>query len=55
MSKHTFEIYRGDQENGSLVKYEAEVQEGMVVLDVIHKIQAEQANDLAVRWKLQGW
>ena len=31
-----------------------DVQEGMVVLDVILRIQADQANDLAVRWNCKA-
>ena len=31
-----------------------EVSEGMVVLDAVHQIQAEQANDLAVRWNCKA-
>ena len=54
MTKRKFQIYRGDNEQGELVQFESEVQEGMVVLDVIHKIQAEQANDLAVRWNCKA-
>jgi len=54
MSKRKFVIYRGDNEKGELVHYETEVQEGMVVLDAIHKIQSEQANDLAVRWNCKA-
>lgn len=54
MSKRNFNIYRGDNQQGELIHYEAEVSEGMVVLDVIHKIQAEQANDLAVRWNCKA-
>ena len=34
--------------------YEVEVDKGMVVLDVIHRIQAEQAGDLAVRWNCKA-
>jgi succinate dehydrogenase / fumarate reductase iron-sulfur subunit len=34
--------------------YSTEVSEGMVVLDAIHQIQAEQANDLAVRWNCKA-
>ena len=30
------------------------VSEGMVVLDAVHQIQAEQANDLAVRWNCKA-
>lgn len=36
------------------MSYETEVNEGMVVLDVVHKIQAEDANDLAVRWNCKA-
>ena len=48
MSLRNFKIYRGDDERGELVNYQCEVTEGMVVLDVIHRIQADQANDLHV-------
>jgi succinate dehydrogenase / fumarate reductase iron-sulfur subunit len=52
--KITFRIWRGDRETGGLVDYATEVQPGMVVLDAIHGIQAEQANDLAVRWNCKA-
>jgi len=54
MAKRKFQIYIGNNENGELANFETEVKEGMVVLDVIHKIQAEQANDLAVRWNCKA-
>ncbi len=54
MATRKFQIYRGDHENGELVNFEIEVMEGMVVLDIIHKIQAEHANDLAVRWNCKA-
>ena len=54
MALRKFRIYRGDNDRGDLETYEIEVSEGMVVLDVIHKIQAEQANDLAVRWNCKA-
>ena len=50
----TFRIWRGDSEKGGLVDYNTEVSDGMVVLDVVHKIQAEQANDLACRWNCKA-
>jgi succinate dehydrogenase / fumarate reductase iron-sulfur subunit len=50
----TFRIWRGDANGGKLVDYTTEVSEGMVVLDVLHKIQAEQANDLACRWNCKA-
>jgi succinate dehydrogenase / fumarate reductase, iron-sulfur subunit len=50
----TFRIWRGDREGGRLVDYTTSVSPGMVVLDAIHQIQAEQANDLAVRWNCKA-
>jgi succinate dehydrogenase / fumarate reductase, iron-sulfur subunit len=50
----TFRIWRGDASGGEFVDYTTEVSEGMVVLDVVHDIQAEQANDLAVRWNCKA-
>jgi succinate dehydrogenase / fumarate reductase iron-sulfur subunit len=50
----TFQVWRGDRGEGQFVKYTTEISEGMVVLDAIHKIQAEQANDLAVRWNCKA-
>ena len=39
---------------GELKDYQVEVNEGEVVLDVIHRLQATQAPDLAVPVELQG-
>ena len=50
----TFRVWRGDRAGGRLVDYATPVSEGMVVLDAIHQIQAEQANDLAVRWNCKA-
>ena len=50
----TFRIWRGTREGGALQDYRTEVSEGMVVLDVVHRVQAEQANDLAVRWNCKA-
>ena len=52
--KATFRVWRGDRETGATKDYETEIQPGMVVLDAIHGIQAEQANDLAVRWNCKA-
>jgi succinate dehydrogenase / fumarate reductase iron-sulfur subunit len=54
MSKMTFRIWRGDARGGDFKDYQSEVSEGMVVLDVVHRIQAEQANDLAIRWNCKA-
>jgi succinate dehydrogenase / fumarate reductase iron-sulfur subunit len=50
----TFRVWRGDQAGGRLVDYTTPVSPGMVVLDAIHQIQADQANDLAVRWNCKA-
>jgi len=50
----TFRVWRGDRDGGRLVDYATNVAPGMVVLDAIHQIQAEQANDLAVRWNCKA-
>src|ERR1700744_3825949 len=55
MSEVHFRIRRGDgPEDKGFVDYKTEASEGMVVLDVVHKIQATQANDLACRWNCKA-
>jgi succinate dehydrogenase / fumarate reductase, iron-sulfur subunit len=54
MTKVTFSIWRTNDSGGQFQNYEAEISEGMVVLDAVHQIQAEQANDLAVRWNCKA-
>src|SRR4029453_11814561 len=49
-----FLIWRGDAEGGDLQDYTVEVNEGEVVLDIIHRLQATQAPDLAVRWNCKA-
>jgi succinate dehydrogenase / fumarate reductase iron-sulfur subunit len=50
----TFKIWRGDAKGGAFVDYTTTVTHGMVALDAVHQIQAEQANDLAVRWNCKA-
>jgi succinate dehydrogenase / fumarate reductase iron-sulfur subunit len=47
-------VWRGDASGGDFVTFDVEAREGEVVLDVIHRIQASQANDLAVRWNCKA-
>ena len=54
MATATFRIWRGDREHAEFRDYPTEVSEGMVVLDAVHRIQAEQAGDLAVRWNCKA-
>src|SRR5258708_25740784 len=49
-----FRVWRGDDEGGELVDYTVEVNDGEVVLDIIHRLQATQAGDLAVRWNCKA-
>ena len=51
---HHFRVWRGDAEGGELVDYPVEVNDGEVVLDIIHRIQATQAGDLACRWNCKA-
>jgi len=50
----TMRVFRGGPEAGAFKEYQVEGGEGMVVLDVIHRIQATQANDLACRWNCKA-
>lgn len=54
MATATFRIWRGEKGHGKFRDYSAEIVEGMVVLDVVHQIQAEQAGDMAVRWNCKA-
>ncbi|HYW41989.1 MAG TPA: succinate dehydrogenase/fumarate reductase iron-sulfur subunit [Bryobacteraceae bacterium] len=49
-----FRIWRGDSTGGQFQDYVTPVDEGMVVLDAVHRIQARQAPDLAVRWNCKA-
>ena len=54
MAERKFRVWRGNEEGGEFVEYTVEVGPGMVVLDAVHQIQAQQANDLAVRWNCKA-
>ncbi|MEP7308266.1 MAG: succinate dehydrogenase/fumarate reductase iron-sulfur subunit [Acidobacteriota bacterium] len=54
MTTATFQIWRGGERGGALRDFTTTVTEGMVVLEAVHQIQAEQANDLAVRWNCKA-
>ena len=49
-----FRVWRGDDTGGALKDFDVEVNEGEVVLDVIHRLQATEAPDLAVRWNCKA-
>ena len=55
----TFRVFRGEPDDegepcGEMVDFTVALDEGMVVLDVIHRIQAEQAADLSCRWNCKA-
>jgi succinate dehydrogenase / fumarate reductase, iron-sulfur subunit len=54
MATATFRIWRGEKGQGQFCDYTSKVEPGMVVLDAVHQIQAEQAGDLAVRWNCKA-
>jgi succinate dehydrogenase / fumarate reductase iron-sulfur subunit len=47
-------LWRGDSSGGRFVEYRLPALEGEVVLDVVQRIQAAQAPDLAVRWNCKA-
>ncbi|MEV5836632.1 succinate dehydrogenase/fumarate reductase iron-sulfur subunit [Nocardia sp. NPDC052112] len=49
-----FRVWRGDIDGGELHDFTVQVNEGEVVLDIIHRLQATQAPDLAVRWNCKA-
>jgi succinate dehydrogenase / fumarate reductase, iron-sulfur subunit len=54
MSTRRFAVWRGAGDEGGLVEYEVETEEGMVVLDAMREIQRSQAEDLAIRWNCKA-
>ncbi|HSF04430.1 MAG TPA: succinate dehydrogenase/fumarate reductase iron-sulfur subunit [Methylomirabilota bacterium] len=54
MPTFTLKVFRGGPTGGDFRDYKVEADEGMVVLDVIHRIQATQAPDLACRWNCKA-
>src|SRR2546430_6942652 len=47
-------VWRGDATGGEFVEFAVPSDPGMVVLDVVHRIQATHAPDLAVRWNCKA-
>jgi len=54
MATATFRIWRGERGVGGFRDYATEVTAGMVVLDAVHQVQAEQAGELALRWNCKA-
>jgi succinate dehydrogenase / fumarate reductase iron-sulfur subunit len=53
-TKRHFRVWRGDEAGGEIQDYDVEVNDGEVVLDIIHRLQATQAPDLACRWNCKA-
>jgi len=47
-------VWRGDPDGGEFTEYDLPAQDGEVVLDVIHRLQATDAPDLACRWNCKA-
>ena len=54
MADVTMRVWRGDEAGGAFTEYVMPAVEGEVVLDVIHRIQAGPAPDLACRWNCKA-
>jgi succinate dehydrogenase iron-sulfur subunit len=54
LSSAIFKIWRTSETGGAFRDYSVDLVPGMVVLDAVHRIQATQAPDLAVRWNCKA-
>src|SRR4051812_19538154 len=54
MADVTMRVWRGDRSGGEVRDYRVASEEGEVVLDVLHRVQATQANDMAIRWNCKA-
>lgn len=54
MTDAVLKVYRGEKGQGEFREYRVPLDPGMVVLDVVHRLQAVQAPDLAVRWNCKA-
>src|SRR5690606_24147753 len=52
--KAKFRVWRGEGGEGKFEDFTVEVNDGEVVLDILHRLQATQAPDLAVRWNCKA-
>jgi succinate dehydrogenase / fumarate reductase iron-sulfur subunit len=53
-TKRHFRVWRGDSSGGEIQDFDVEVNEGEVVLDIIHRLQATEVPDLACRWNCKA-
>ena len=54
MQEAILKVFRGTDKDGEFKTYKVPIEEGMVILDAIHYIQANEAPDLSVRWNCKA-
>jgi succinate dehydrogenase / fumarate reductase iron-sulfur subunit len=54
MTEVVLRVFRGTREGGKEKEFKVPLEEGMVVLDALHYIQAHYDGDLAVRWNCKA-
>src|SRR6202034_1956757 len=52
--KAALKVWRGDAGTGALADYQVEVNEGEVILDVLHRLQATEPSAWAIRWNCKA-
>ena len=54
MPEAILNVWRGDAGGGAFMQYRTEAASGMTVLDALHRVQAADAPDLALRWNCKA-
>ncbi len=54
MPEVTLKVFRGNNQKGEFKTYKVPIEDGMVILDAIHYIQANFNNEIAVRWNCKA-
>ncbi len=54
MPEVTLKVFRGNNQKGEFKTYKVPIEDGMVILDAIHYIQANFDNEIAVRWNCKA-
>ena len=54
MAERSIRVWRGDRTGGRFEEYTVEVDPGMVVLDLVHRVQTLHAGDVACRWNCKA-
>ncbi|PWT98245.1 MAG: succinate dehydrogenase/fumarate reductase iron-sulfur subunit [Candidatus Melainabacteria bacterium] len=54
MAEAKLSVFRGNKDGGQFKTYNVPIEDGMVILDAIHYIQANYDSELAVRWNCKA-